>query len=212
MGGPLTPLPRAFYDRPVLEVARDLLGMIVARGGVAVRLTEVEGYAGETDPGSHAFRGPGRRNATMYGPPGHVYVYFTYGMHWCMNLVCGPVGTARAVLLRAGEVVSGVPLAQARRPRTGVRDLARGPARLTRVLDVDGTLDGTDVTRWPGPLAVLRGAPVPDPLVRAGPRVGLSAAAERPWRLWVDGEPTVSAYHPAVPRRRPRTGLTGSSS
>ncbi|HMA47127.1 MAG TPA: DNA-3-methyladenine glycosylase, partial [Frankiaceae bacterium] len=107
------------------------------------------------------------------------------------------------VLLRAGEVVRGVPVARARRPRLPPRDLARGPARLTRALDVDGTLDGADVTVWPGPLAVLRGAPVPDPLVRAGPRVGLSAAADRPWRLWVDGEPTVS---PAVPRRRPRAG------
>ena len=102
------PLSRSFYDRPVLEVARDLLGALVVRDGVAVRLTEVEAYAGGHDPASHAFRGRTRRNAVMFGPPGHAYVYFTYGMHFCMNLVCGPPGQASAVLLRAGVVIDGL--------------------------------------------------------------------------------------------------------
>src|SRR3954454_8714764 len=146
-----TPLPRKFFDRPVLEVAPDLLGRILVRttpdGPIAVRLTEVEAYDGPNDPGSHAYRGRTARNAVMFGAPGHVYVYFTYGMHWCMNLVCGPAGRASAVLLRAGEVVEGVDLATRRRPtaRTA-RELARGPARLTLALAVDGSQDGADAT------------------------------------------------------------------
>ena len=142
----------------MLEVARDLLGCVVehrsAAGPVAVRLTEVEAYDGEADPGSHAFRGRTARNATMFGPPGRTYVYFTYGMHWCMNLVCSPPGAASAVLLRAGEVVSGAPLARSRRTASrSDRDLARGPARLTVALGVTGELDGTDAT---DPGSVLR--------------------------------------------------------
>ena len=135
----------------MLEVAPDLLGAVVEHrsphGVVAVRLTEVEAYDGERDPGSHAFRGQTPRNAVMFGPPGHVYVYFTYGMHWCMNLVCGPEGVASAVLLRAGEVVVGEPLALARRTSAkSARDLARGPARLTVALGIDGAYDGADAT------------------------------------------------------------------
>ena len=127
----------------MLEVAPDLLGATVRHlspaGPVAVRLTEVEAYAGEADPGSHAFRGRTPRTAVMFGPPGRVYVYFTYGMHWCMNLVCGPEGEASAVLLRAGEVVEGADLAAARRTTAkSPRELARGPARLTVALGVDG--------------------------------------------------------------------------
>ena len=117
------PLPRSFYDRPVLEVARDLLGAVVVASGVSVRLTEVEAYAGARDPASHAFRGRTPRNDVMFGPPGHAYVYFTYGMHYCMNLVCGPDGEASAVLLRAGEVVAGLDLARSRRPGSSDRDL-----------------------------------------------------------------------------------------
>jgi DNA-3-methyladenine glycosylase len=201
----LTP---GFFGRPVLEVAPDLLGATVehrtAAGVVVVRLTEVEAYDGERDPGSHAFRGRTPRNSVMFGPPGRVYVYFTYGMHWCMNLVCGPEGTASAVLLRAGEVVAGEELARSRRTTSRrARDLAQGPARLTVALGVDGSRDGADATRPRSPLVVRGGGPVDPSRVRSGPRVGVAGdGAVHPWRFWVDDEPTVSTYRAAVPRRR----------
>jgi DNA-3-methyladenine glycosylase len=210
------PLPATFYDRPVLTVARDLLGCLITTGPVTVRLTEVEAYAGPNDPGSHAFRGPTPRTAVMFGPPGHAYVYFSYGMHWCMNLVCGPPGQASAVLLRAGHlVVPDDPAAAAEvarlvaERRAGIRpvDLARGPARLTKLLGVDRDDDGDDVTDPAGRLRVLPGTPVPDQQVRTGPRVGLSAATERPWRFWIDGEPSVSPYRPG----RPTGGRPGAA-
>lgn len=193
----------------MLQVAPDLLGRVVVHdspaGTVAVRLTEVEAYDGLRDPGSHAFHGRTPRNGVMFGPGGHVYVYFSYGMHWCMNLVCGPAGDASAVLLRAGEVVTGLDLAQARRTTARVpRDLARGPARLTSALGVDKAYDGTDAT---APEAALRVLPGDGPRparrrVRRGPRVGVAGeGGVRPWRFWLDGEPTVSAYRPAVSRR-----------
>jgi DNA-3-methyladenine glycosylase len=179
---------------------------------VAVRLTEVEAYDGESDPGSHAFRGPTPRNAVMYGPAGHLYVYFTYGMHWCANIVCGRPGAATAVLLRAGEVVSGVEVARGRRPAAGSdRDLARGPARLASALGLGRDDNGGDVTATrgdggPATYRVLRGRRPALAAVRAGPRVGVSGAggdaAAYPWRFWLEGDPTVSAYRPAK-RRRP---------
>ncbi|MDQ6650583.1 MAG: DNA-3-methyladenine glycosylase [Actinomycetota bacterium] len=198
---------RAFFDRPVTEVALALLGCVLSSrskaGLVAVRLTEVEAYGGAEDAGSHAFRGRTARNATMYGEPGHAYVYFTYGMHWCLNLVCQQAGDPAAVLLRAGEVVVGGTLAAERRPRSSVRDLARGPARMTRALGVDGACDGVDVTAAPAALQVAAGEPVAAARVRSGPRVGVAGAgAATPWRFWVDGEPTVSVYRPAAVRRR----------
>jgi DNA-3-methyladenine glycosylase len=197
-------LPRSFYARPVLEVARDLLGAVVTHGPVAVRLTEVEAYAGAHDPASHAFRGQTTRNAVMFGRAGHAYVYFTYGMHFCMNLVTGPAGHASAVLLRAGAVIAGLDDARARRPRATDRDLARGPARLTLALDVDRSCDGVDVTDGATRLQVRRGRPTGDADVRWGPRVGIRAAAELPWRAWIDGEPTVSAYRPHMARKTGR--------
>jgi DNA-3-methyladenine glycosylase len=200
------PLPVSLYDRDVFEVARDLLGALVVTGSggerVAVRLTEVEAYAGETDPGSHAYRGKTARNATMFGPPGHAYVYFTYGMHFCMNLVCGPEGLARAVLLRAGVVVAGHRVAGERRAGIAERDWARGPARLTKTLAVDRSYDGADVTSRSSRLRVLPGEAVGDDAVRIGPRVGVSGGAQSPWRFWIDGERSVSAYRPAVRRHR----------
>jgi DNA-3-methyladenine glycosylase len=199
-------LPRSFFDRPVLEVARDLLGRVLVHDGVAVRLTEVEAYDGANDPGSHAYRGPTQRNAVMFGEPGHVYVYFTYGMHWCANLVCGPPGVASAVLLRAGEVVDGVEIARSRRVAArSDRDLARGPARLAQTLGLSGDLDGVDACGAGSP-RILAGQPADPKAVRSGPRVGVTNGATRPWRFWIDGERSVSTYRPAVPRRRSRAG------
>lgn len=204
-----TPLPRTFFDRPVLEVAPDLLGRILVRstpdGPIAVRLTEVEGYDGPNDPGSHAYRGRTPRNEVMFGPPGHVYVYFTYGMWHCMNLVCGPDGSASAVLLRAGEVVEGAELARKRRlSARNDKELAKGPARLATALGVDRALDGTDAcASGETPLRMLTGTSVPSDQVRNGPRTGVAGdGGVHPWRFWVANDPTVSPYRAHVPRRR----------
>ena len=187
----------------VVDAARGLLGCIVTANGVAVRLTEVEAYAGVgADPASHAHRGRTPRNSVMFGPPGHAYVYFTYGMHWCLNVVTGPVGEASAVLLRAGEVVGGLDVARERRPGVRLdRDLARGPARLTMALDIDRAADGTALLDGSGPISLTQSASrrrVVPPLIRSGPRVGVSGGAETPWRFWLDGEPTVSTYRPRL--------------
>ena len=180
---------------PVEQVAPSLLGCRLLQGEVVLRLTEVEAYAGEADPGSHAFRGRTPRTEVMFGRAGIAYVYFSYGMHWCMNVVTGPDGTASAVLLRAGEVVQGVHVARARRPGSPDRDLARGPARLTKALGVDGTFGGTDLLDPASPLRLLPGAPVAPERVRVGPRVGVAGAgAPTPWRFWLSEEPTVSPY------------------
>ncbi|WP_418956278.1 DNA-3-methyladenine glycosylase [Streptomyces tritici] len=204
-----TPLPRAFFDRPVLEVAPDLLGRTLVRrtddGTIEVRLTEVEAYAGEIDPGSHAFRGRTARNATMFGPPGHAYVYFTYGMWHCLNLVCGPEGHASGVLLRAGEIRSGAEFARKRRlSARHDKELAKGPARLATALDVALSLNGTDVCDGPdAPLAVLAGTPPRRDQVRSGPRTGVGGeGAPHPWRFWIEADPTVSPYRAHVPRKR----------
>ncbi|GAA1917585.1 DNA-3-methyladenine glycosylase [Nocardioides hwasunensis] len=185
----------AWAEGDPLEVAPRLLGAVLTHGGVAVRLTEVEAYAGPDDPGSHAFRGRTPRNSVMFGPPGCLYVYFVYGMHHCANLVTGPDGEPGAVLLRAGEVVGGLDLARVRRPGSPDRDLARGPARLCRALGIDLAENGTRV-------AVVAAAD--QPTFSTGPRVGLRHAAERPWRFWITDDPTVSTYRPASPR--PSTG------
>jgi DNA-3-methyladenine glycosylase len=186
---------------PVLEAAPRLLGATIRHGEVAIRLTEVEAYDGANDPGSHAFRGPTRRNQVMFGPAGHVYVYFTYGMHHCANVVCGPEGVASAVLMRAGEVVDGLETARLRRGAAPDRDLARGPARLCVALGLDLTHNGLPLDR--GPSTLEPGERAAD--VRTGPRVGLRPAADRPWRFWLPDEPTVSPYRAAVPRSgRPR--------
>jgi DNA-3-methyladenine glycosylase len=190
--GPPPVLQEDFYARPVLAVARDLLGATVWHGQVGIRLTEVEAYAGRGDPASHAARGPTPRSEVMFGRPGRAYVYFVYGMHWCLNLVCEPVGSAAAVLVRAGEVVAGREAARQRAPRLTDRNLARGPGRLARALGVDGALTGTPVT-GAGPITVRPGLAVAENAVRTGPRVGLRVGQEHPWRLWLAGDPTVSA-------------------
>lgn len=186
---------------PVLDVAPTLLGSILRCGDVAVRLTEVEAYAGPDDPGSHSHRGRTPRNSAMFGPPGHLYVYFTYGMHHCANVVCGGVDTPSAVLLRAGEVVEGIETARARRPGVADRDLARGPARLCKALDIDLADYGTDLAT--GRVTLEIGARIDPADIARGPRVGLREAADRPWRFWLSGERSVSVYRPAAPRRPP---------
>ncbi|MFL6072020.1 MAG: DNA-3-methyladenine glycosylase [Mycobacteriales bacterium] len=185
---------------PPVEAARRLLGATLRGRGVTLRLVEVEAYAGPADPGSHAYRGRTARNAVMFGPPGHLYVYFTYGMHWCANVVCGPPGAASAVLLRAGAVVDGLDVARSRRPGIADRDLARGPARLAKTLCLTGEDNGVDVLDPAGPLVLSLADPVPAGQVATGPRVGLRLAAEVPWRFWIAGDPAVSAYRPATKR------------
>ena len=197
-------LSRALLRRPVLDVAVRLLGAVIAHDDVAIRLTEVEAYAGLDDPASHGFRGRTARNEVMFGPPGYAYVYFTYGMHFCMNVVTGRRGAASAVLLRAGEVVEGLAVARSRRPGAPDRDLARGPARLTLALGVDRGMNGVDLLDPVSALRLLRGSPVDPARVRWGPRVGIRTAADWPWRAWIDGEPTVSPYRPHAPKRRAR--------
>jgi DNA-3-methyladenine glycosylase len=208
-----TPLPRSFFARDPLAVAPDLLGSVLRHdvdGAVVdVRLTEVEAYLGEgQDPASHSHRGLRPRNAVMFGPPGHAYVYFTYGMHFCANVVCSPDGVSGGVLLRAGEVVAGLETARSRRP-TARRDveLARGPARLANALGLTGADNGRDLCDG-GQLQVLRGRRHSAGQVRTGPRVGVAAGAESPWRFWLADEPTVSVYRPSQPRRRPDPGTT----
>jgi DNA-3-methyladenine glycosylase len=190
-------------ERPALEAAPALLGAVLRHrtpdGTVAVRLTEVEAYAGADDPGSHAYRGRTNRTEVMFGPAGRLYVYFTYGMHHCCNVVVGEEGTAAAVLLRAGEVVEGLDLARTRRPSASDRDLARGPARLCRALAIDLAHNDADLSA--GELTLTVATPTDPGLVSTGPRVGLRHAAENPWRFWLTGEPTVSTYRPAAPRR-----------
>ncbi len=193
---------RELLSGPVQDVAPRLLGALLTAGGVTVRLVEVEAYAGADDPGSHAFRGRTPRTEVMFGPAGHAYVYFTYGMHWCLNVVTGAAGAASAVLLRAGEVVDGLAAARARRPGVRDRDLCRGPARLTRALGLTGDQDGLDLL---GPFSPVRlvVSTAAEAAVCVGPRVGVAGAgAATPWRYWLDGEPAVSPYRPAAPRRR----------
>lgn len=181
---------------PVDEVAPRLLGAVVRRGEVTVRLTEVEAYGGADDPGSHAYRGRTRRNDTMFEIAGSLYCYLSYGMHVCANIVVGAEGLPGAVLLRAGEIVDGVVVARSRRGSSSDRDLARGPARLCQALGIQLADDGTDVMN--GPVRLEAGTPVD--AVEQGPRVGLRGAPERPWRFWTPGERSVSGYRPAARR------------
>jgi DNA-3-methyladenine glycosylase len=189
---------------PVEQAARGLLGCRLSAGGVTVRLTEVEAYSGTgLDPASHAHRGRTPRNEIMFGPAGYAYVYFTYGMHWCVNVVCGTAGTASAVLLRAGSIVDGVEIARSR--RAAVRrdvDLARGPARLCAALGIERSFYGTYLLDGSGP-GVLSAPDGEVGEIVAGPRVGVTGAHDLPWRFWLKDDPTVSVYRRHVPRSRP---------
>jgi len=179
-------------------VAPSLLGcwLVTDRpeGRVALRLTEVEAYSGQgQDPASHAHRGPTPRTEVMFGPPGRLYVYFSYGVHWCANVVVGPAGRASAVLLRAGEVVVGESLARARRPAARHdRDLARGPARLTQALGIGPDDRDADLLDPASSVRLHRGSAPPS--ISAGPRVGISLATDLPWRFWVPDAASVSVF------------------
>ncbi|MBV9820617.1 MAG: DNA-3-methyladenine glycosylase [Actinobacteria bacterium] len=207
-------MDRELLSRPALQVAPALLGAVVTSdvGGaeVVVRITEVEAYEGALDAASHAFRGPTKRNAVMFGEAGRLYCYFVYGMHWCANITCAWPGTAAAVLLRAAEIVAGEPVAQAR-TATPLRaaKLASGPARLARVLGLTGEHTGLDLLDPRSPVRLTElAAPAEH---HTGPRVGVAAAAEHPWRFWLPDEPSVSAYRPGGRKRVAGTRQTGPS-
>lgn len=192
---------RARLERSAVEAAPFVLGGILSHDGVSLRITEVEAYVGEgVDPGSHAFRGQTARNSTLYGPPGHLYAYFTYGMHTCANIVCAPEGTPSGLLVRAGEIVAGLEQARRRRATSrSDRDLARGPARLTVALGITLAEDGSDLNAPPFDLTL---ASEPSEYL-TGPRTGINGAGGGelfPWRFWIPGEPSVSPYkrHPKL--------------
>jgi DNA-3-methyladenine glycosylase len=205
---------REFFARDAVEVAPQLLGARLVGRGVTLRITEVEAYLGHLDPGSHAFRGQTRRNSTMFGPPGHLYTYFTYGMHVCANVVCSPEGSASGILLRAAEVVDGVELARVRRTTSkSDADLARGPALLTIAAGIELADDGVDLVT--GAIRLELPASTVDFATEAstesalgfasGPRTGVSGAGgglEFPWRFWLPGDASVSTYRAHVPKRR----------
>jgi DNA-3-methyladenine glycosylase len=193
------PLPRSFYARDSREVAPQLLNKVLVRGARVGRIVEVEAYCGAEDPGSHAFRGQTRRNATMFGPAGHLYVYFTYGMHFCANVVCGEEGAGTAVLLRGLDVEGGVEEMRAAYPGSRPdRDLCRGPARLCRAFGIDRSFDGADLVTGDRGVVVADDGEPPPVHPGVGPRIGLSAGAELPWRYFVPGALGVS--------RPPRAG------
>lgn len=190
------PLPRAFYERPAPHVARALLGRRIvhesAWGPVSGLVVEAEAYRGRLDPASHAYRGLTARNAVMFGPPGHAYVYFTYGMHFCLNLVAERPGRAAAVLVRALEPVEGI---ERMRRRRGVREtarLARGPGCVARALGLSRRHNGLDLTA--GPLWVSNARPRHRGLrVMRGPRIGVRDGGARRWRFFLGGHECVSA-------------------
>jgi len=199
-------LTRDELARDPLWVARRLLGCELRSDGpegeVVVRLVEVEAYRGTDDPASHCYRGRTERNAVMFGQAGHLYVYFVYGMHFCINVVCLQDGVPGAVLLRAGEVVEGAELARSRRPAVRKEaQLASGPARLAGVLGITREHNGIDLTDPDSPIRLCAGDQVAEDDIRSGPRVGVSTAMDLPWRSWVDGSESVSAYRRGGRRR-----------
>jgi DNA-3-methyladenine glycosylase len=200
-------LPRSFFARPSTELAPLLLNKVLVHGDRSARIVEVEAYGGADDPASHAYRGPTRRNAVMFGPPGHLYVYFTYGMHWCANAVCGEAGDGVAVLLRAGEPLAGIADMWADRPAARrPRDLANGPAKLCQALGIDGGLDGADLAAAPGIVAIVDDGVAPPGRPGRSRRIGISVAIDRPWRWYVPDDPHVSRApgSRSGPRSRPK--------
>jgi DNA-3-methyladenine glycosylase len=196
------PLPRRWYARDSREVAPELLNKVLVHGApgsprVAARIVEVEAYAGSEDPGSHGYRGLTPRTATMFGPPGHLYVYFTYGMHWCANVVTGERGTCSAVLLRAGAPVAGLDVMRERRVAARRdRDLCSGPARLAQALGIAAAHDGADITR--GPLRIVDDGTPPPARPGVSARIGLAEGRgdRHRWRWYVTGDENVSRGRP----------------
>jgi DNA-3-methyladenine glycosylase len=191
---PGTPLPRSFFDRVATKVAPQLLNKVLASAdGRAGRIVEVEAYLGAIDPAAHTYRGKTPRNAVMFGPPGHMYVYFTYGMHWCANCVSGPEGDGCGVLIRALEPLHGMAQMRAARPRvTSDRDLCRGPARLTQAMGINGTQNGLDLVGAHEGFTILDDGMAP-PKTRPGNlRIGISVGKDFPWRWHVPGSLYVS--------------------
>ena len=198
----------ALHALHAVHAAPRLLGSLITSrvdgASVTIRVTEVEAYGGlGEDPGSHAYRRRTARNATMFGPPGHAYAYFTYGMHWMLNMVTQPEGTAGAVLIRAGQVVDGLGVASSRRPACTVeRDLCRGPARLAAALGIDGACDGLNLCAKGGILELELASAAPEDVLTSA-RTGVAGeGASTPWRFFLPGEPTVSAYRAAATRER----------
>lgn len=191
-------LPRSFFARDPVVLARDLLGRVLfyrtPQGLLAGRIVETEAYTGEADPASHAFRGRTARNAVMFGPAGHAYVYFTYGMHHCLNVTAGSSGTAGAVLLRALEPLAGAEIMRAGSDRGPENRLLSGPGKIGRAFGLTLADNGRDFTR--GPLGLAAGSPVPDREVAASPRIGISRAVELPYRFAVIGSRSVSGRRP----------------
>ena len=200
-------LPRSFFARPSPEVGPDLLGRILVRKVgdgtlLTARIVEAEAYQ-EDDPASHSFRGRTNRTEVMFGPPGHAYVYFTYGMHHCMNVVTGSTGEGSAVLLRAAEPLEGLEEMARRRGTNDPRALCSGPGRLCQALGIDRAENGLDLVRG-RLLWLLEGAPPAPSTINVGPRVGITSGTERPWRFSVQGDRFVSRARPAVPVRGSR--------
>lgn len=198
-------LPREFYARDSREVAPDLLNKVLVRGDVAGRIVETEAYVGDIDPAAHAYRGMTPRNATMFGPPGHLYVYFVYGMHWCMNPVCAEDGVGNAVLIRAVAPLSGLEEMRLRRPRARRDiDLCNGPGKVAQAFAITRAQDGADlVTGSAGGITIVYDGVLPPDDPGESPRIGLSVAADLPWRWFVRGDPNVSRTRPGpVDRRR----------
>jgi DNA-3-methyladenine glycosylase len=195
-------VPRSFYRRDAAVVAPELLNKLLVAEGRVGRIVEVEAYRASEDPASHAYRGPSRRNATMFGPPGHLYVYFSYGVHWCANAVCLPAGTAHAVLLRALAPVAGIEeMREARGGARRDRDLCSGPGRLCQALGIGREHDGADLVTGAAGVALRDDGTPPPTEPGVGPRIGIRQAAELPLRFWVPGEASVSRARPAPPVR-----------
>jgi len=202
-------LPRSFFARPALEVAPDLLGRVLVRrlpDGVrlAGRIVEAEAYE-PGDPASHGFRGPTPRNLVMFGEPGHLYVYFTYGNHWMLNAVTRGPGEGSAVLLRALEPLAGLDRMARHRGRAQPRDLCSGPGKLAQALAVDRSQNGADLVRG-DEVWIEGGAPPPPDRIASGIRVGVNVGADSPWRFWVAGDPFVSRGRPGPTTRGARRG------